>query len=134
MVDQGKRRDAVKALNPTRADGPWHVLCDNEGFLASKEASRAHRACGINLWKIPPKSPDLNPIERFWSWLKKKLRSMDLADALKGRPVLGKTAYRERARRVLQTKKAQSVAKSQANSLRKVCSAVVEKKGAATGY
>ena len=59
---------------------------------------------------------------------------MDLADALKGRPVLGKTAYIERVRRVLRTKKAQDVAKSQANSLRKVCQAVVQKKGAATSY
>ena len=110
------------------------MLCDNEGFLASKEASAAHRACGIKLWKIPAKPPDLNPIERFRSWLTKKLRSMDLADALKGRPVLGKTAYRERVRRVLKSQKAQAVAKNQANTLRKVCKAVLLQKGGATGF
>lgn len=72
--------------------------------------------------------------KRFWSWLKKKLRSMDLADALQGRPVLGKMAYKDRVRRVLRTKKAQTTAKNCANSLRKVCREVVKKKGAATGY
>ena len=94
----------------------------------------ARRTAGSKLWKIPPKSPDLNPIERFGAWLKKKLRAMDLAGALNTRLVLGKTAYIERVRRVMRTKEAQDVAKSQANSLRKVCQAVVQKKGAATSY
>ena len=66
--------------------------------------------------------------------MKKKLRSMDLADALQGRPVLGKMAYKDRVRRVLRTKRAQTIAKNCANSLRKVCREVVKKKGAATGY
>lgn len=25
---------------------------------------------------LPPYSPDLNPIEKFWSWLKQKLREV----------------------------------------------------------
>ena len=37
-------------------------------------------------------------------------------------------------RRMLQIKKVHSVTKSQTSSSRKVCSALVEKKGAATGY
>ena len=32
-VDQGKLRDAIVSLNPTRPAGPWRVLCDNERFL-----------------------------------------------------------------------------------------------------
>ena len=47
---------------------------------------------------------------------------------------MGKTAYIERVRRVLRTKRAQDVAKSQANSLCKVCLAVAQKMGAATNY
>ena len=89
---------------------------------------------GSKLWKIPPKSPDLNPIERFGAWLKQKLRAMDLASALKARLVLGKTAYIECARRVLKGSRAQAVAKNQANTLRKVCEAIVQKQGAAGGY
>ena len=93
----------------------------------------ARRTVGSKLWKIPPKSPDLSPIERFGAWLKKTLRAMDLAGALKAGLVLGETAYIECARRVLKGR-AQAVAKNQANTLRKVCEAIVQKQGAAGGY
>ena len=86
----------------------------------------------MNLWKIPKHSHDLNPVERFWSWLKKKLRAMDLADCVANRPVLGKTAYKQRIRAVLKTKKAQQVATNCAVSLKKVCKEVVKLKGAAS--
>ena len=59
---------------------------------------------------------------------------MDLADAHQGRPVLGKVAYKDHVRRVWRTKRAKTIAKNCANSLRKVCREVVKKKGAATGY
>jgi hypothetical protein len=86
----------------------------------------------VTLWKIPAKSPDLNPVERFWAWLRKKLRSMDLADAMAKRRVLGRTAYTARVRRVATSKTAQRVAAACARGLRKVCQEVVAKKGAAT--
>ena len=47
---------------------------------------------------------------------------------------LGKMAYKERVRAVCRSKKAQTVASNHARSLRKVCAAVVKKKGAASGY
>ena len=86
------------------------------------------------MWKVPPRSPDLNPIERFWSWLKKKLRSMDLADAVKKRKPLGKYAFSERIRRVIKPTKAQEVAVTQAQKMRQVCGIVLKKKGAHTGF
>jgi transposase len=33
-------------------------------------------ACGCHILFLPPYSPDLNPIEHFWAWLKKKLRKI----------------------------------------------------------
>ena len=42
----------------------------------------AYRAQKIRLWGVPPKSPDLNPIEMLWGWLRKKLRLMDLAESI----------------------------------------------------
>ena len=60
------------------------------------------------------------------------MHKLGLKDAVAKRPVLGKTAYRERVRRVLQTKKAQQVAKSCALGLRKVCRAVIKGGGIAT--
>ena len=109
-----------------------HVLCDNEKFLTARASNDAHKAVGVRLWKIPAKSPDLNPVERFWGWLRKKLRAMDLADAVARSPPLGRMAYVARVRRVVKTDKAQTVAGNHAQALRKVCREVIKKKGAAT--
>ena len=57
---------------------------------------------------------------------------MDLADAVAGRAVLGKMAYKTRIRYVIKTQKAQRVVASHAASLRKVCKEVVAKKDAAS--
>ena len=59
-------------------------------------------------------------------------RELTCADAVSNRPVLGKTAYRERVRRVLKSQKARTVAKNCALGLRKVCKHVVESGGIAT--
>ena len=56
---------------------------------------------------------------------------MDLNDAVTGRPVLGKMAYKDRVRRVIKTLKAQTVAANIAKGLRKTCRAVLKAKGAA---
>ena len=85
----------------------------------------------IKLLHIPAKSPDLNPIEMYWSWLGTQLRRKDLADLRQGRPALGKSAYRVRVKAFLKTKKAQTVAKSIFATLKKKCQEVIDKKGAA---
>ena len=64
-------------------------------------------------------SPDLNPIEKFWSWLGKELRRRDLKDLREGRPVLGKIAYRLRVKAVLRSPKSQQVASRCAGALKK---------------
>ena len=71
-------------------------------------------------------------VERFWAWLRKTLRTRDLADAVAGRPALGKPAWRARVKRVIQSRRAQAVASNCAKSMRKVCREVVKQKGAAT--
>ena len=92
-VRDGKLTAALRALNPKKRRGPWTVLCDNEGFLRAKASMAAYSPRSITLWSVPPKSPDLNPVEMFWGWLRKKLRSMDLEDLRKKRRLLDKTAY-----------------------------------------
>ncbi|CAK0804938.1 unnamed protein product [Prorocentrum cordatum] len=134
IVNRGDLVKAVKSVNPKRKKGPWSVLCDNESFLRAKVSNAAVKAAGVKLWKMPAKSPDLNPAERCWSWLRRKLRLMDLDDAVKKRPVLGKTAYRARVRSVVKSKKAQSVGAAQAKLMKRVCREVVRKMGAATGF
>ena len=87
----------------------------------------------INLSSSPVCStPDLNPIEKFWGWLRKQLRAMDLKDALAKRPPLRKAAYRRRVRALLKSPSARAVAAAIANGLYKVCEEVVRKRGAAS--
>ena len=70
--------------------------------------------------------------ERFWGWLKSQLRKQDLEDLRKGRPALGKFAYKARVRAFLKTKKAQTVAKAKWRFMKKVCKEIIKKKGAAS--
>ena len=134
IVRQGHLARAIKATMPVRPHGPWSVLCDNESFLRARVSREAHAAAGVALWNMPPKSPDLNPVERCWAWLRRKLRGMDLADAVARRRVLSKAEYKARVRGIFRTQKAQLVARNQTRPMKKVCRAVLQKKGAATGF
>ena len=131
VVRQGKLTEAIRKLNP-RAKQPYSVLCDNESFLRAKESMKAYRSKKIILWSCPPKSPDLNPVEMFWGWLRKKLRRMDLADLRKKRKPLSKFAYQSRVKSVMNSVAAQTVAVNYAKRLRKTCKEVVKRKGAAS--
>ena len=131
-VEQGKLDKAAKSIGALGRK-PWHVLCDNEKFLKTAASQKACSKRGIKLWFVPPRSPDLNPIERFWARLRRELRRRDLQDLKSKRAPLGKVAYRKRVREVLRTTKAQEVAKRMAGSLKKVCRKVVEVKGAHSG-
>ena len=92
---------------------------------------RAFAAKMIKLWDVPAKSPDLNPVEMFWGWLRRKLRRMDLEDLRKKRRALSKPEYTARIKRVIQTNRAQEVAKSFAKRFRKTCRQVSDRGGAA---
>ena len=122
--------EALKAINPRNQKGPWTILCDGERFLRAKACKAAYQSKNVTLWDLPPKSPDLNPVEMFWGWLRRKLRVMDLADVRKKRQPLGKTAYTTRVKSIVRTQRAQTVAKGFAKRFRKSCKQVVARKGA----
>ena len=122
---------ALKAVNPGKIRGPWKILCDNETFLRARVCNAAYARCDISLWKLPPRSPDLNPVERFWGWIRKRMRAMDLDDLIAKRPPLNKRGFKFRLLRLVRTQKAKRVAASFARSLKSTASRVVLSGGAA---
>ena len=133
-VDSGRLKNALVALNPKNRKGPFRILCDGETFLRAPASRKAYaKAKKIALWeKMPAKSPDLNPVEKYWAWLRRRLRKKDLEDLDAGRDVLSKAAYQERVRGIIDTKASQTAAGNIAKGLRKVCKEVVEGGGVAT--
>lgn len=134
IIRAGEMTRAIKEMKPPNRAGPWTALCDNESFLSKSKQTRLELAKKkISLMFIPPRSPDLNPVERFWGWLRKELRRLDLLDLKNKRPVMSKVQYKQRVKRVCKTKRAQVVASNYAKSLKRVCKLVIEKKGAHSG-
>ena len=131
-VHAGKLKSAITDLQPVSRRGPWSVLCDNESFLTTDLSLTAYERCGVTLWQIPARSPDLNPVEKFWSWLRRRLRQLDLADLVAKRAPLGRTAWIRRMENVCKSQRACRVAAKCAGGLRKVCKEIIKKQGAAS--
>lgn len=129
-IEEGKLIAAVRKLQPGRHAGPRRVLCDNESFLSAKLVRPLYARRNVRLMHIPSHSPDLNPIESFWGWLRGELRRRDLEDLRLKKPALNKSQYKQRVKEVLRTVKAQNVAKAKFRNFKAVCQEVVEKKGA----
>lgn len=130
VLNSGKLKKVIKKLQPSKRRGPWRLLCDGEGFLKAKVCTAYCRKKNIMMLHLPRRSPDLNPIERYWSWVRRALRARDLKDLRNGVAALGKTAYKIRVQRLLKTKRAQTVAKATWRTLKSVSKEVVRKKGA----
>jgi transposase len=52
------------------------VILDNATFHKSQRVKELIENAGCHLLFLPPYSPDLNPIEKFWAWFKSKVRSV----------------------------------------------------------
>ena len=84
----------------------------------------------ILIWDVPPKSPDLSPIEMFCGWTRRQLRLMDLKDLRLKRKPLGKIAYVQRVKTLFRRARAQNVAEKFAKKFRSTCKEVLKNKGA----
>ena len=80
LLVSGRVLGALKRLQPERRRAFWTVLCDNESFMKTKENVAESARRGIQMWHVPPQSFDLNPIEKYWVWLRYRLRKADLED------------------------------------------------------
>jgi len=52
------------------------IVMDNASFHRKKVLLTLAESVGCTLIFLPPYSPNLNPIENFWSWLKRKLKKI----------------------------------------------------------
>ena len=83
---------------------------------------------------MPPKSPDLNSVDRMWAWDRKELRMKDLVDLQARRRVPSTQAYKARIVSLLQSRRAQEVASKYARGYRQVCTDVVKARGPRTRH
>lgn len=49
-----------------------HVFCDNAKYYKNKDVHNYLEKSKIKLHFLPPYSPNLNPIERLWKWMKER--------------------------------------------------------------
>ena len=52
------------------------IVMDNASFHCKTHLFTAAQKAGITLIFLPPYSPEFNPIEHFWAWLKRQLRNI----------------------------------------------------------
>ena len=50
-----------------------HVFCDNAPYYRNKNVKAHLETSRIELHFLPPYSPNLNPIERLWKWMKESV-------------------------------------------------------------
>jgi len=55
---------------------PGHavIIMDNASFHRKRKLNILAQKANRSLLFLPPYSPELNPIEHFWNWLKGRLR------------------------------------------------------------
>ena len=52
------------------------IILDNATFHKKSVLPNIAKRYNCEVWFLPPYSPDLNPIEKKWAWLKKRLRKI----------------------------------------------------------
>ncbi len=50
-----------------------HLFCDNARYYRNKAVAKYLETSKIQLHFLPPYSPNLNPIERLWKWMKERV-------------------------------------------------------------
>jgi len=50
-----------------------HLFCDNAGYYKNRKVTAYLEQSKIEAHFLPPYSPNLNPIERLWKWMKERI-------------------------------------------------------------
>ena len=61
----------IEAAYPTK--NTVHLFCDNAKYYKNKVVMTYLEKSKIKLHFLPPYSPNLNPIERLWKWMKERV-------------------------------------------------------------
>lgn len=61
-----------------------HVFCDNARYYKNKEVKNFLETSKIELHFLPPYSPNLNPIERLWKWMKERVMYNSYYESFEG--------------------------------------------------
>ena len=73
-VDADAICQLLKALRAKNSSGEViHLIMDNARYNRSSKVQELASELGIELFYLPPYSPNLNPIERLWKFFKKKV-------------------------------------------------------------
>lgn len=68
------------------------IVMDNVSFHKSKKTKDLVEKFSCRLLFLPPYSPDLNPIEKFWAFMKAKIKK--IADGIKSLSVCVETVFK----------------------------------------
>lgn len=74
-TDQAVMLSFVSEVLSKRVSPGDVVVLDNLSVHKTEKVQAAFAAIKVEAWYLPPYSPDLNPIEMFWSKLKTNLRA-----------------------------------------------------------
>ena len=118
------RSALIPSINSLFPDG-HRLMMDNDPKHTSRHAGAWMEANGINWWRTPPESPDLNPIENLWHELKEYIRR-EVKPKVKQELIDGILAF---WRTVTREKCCKYI-----GHLRKVIPKVIDLQGCATGY
>jgi len=65
--------DFLQRVKEGTSEKKIHIICDNVSYQHAKEVKETAKELGIRLVYLPGYSPNLNLIERYWGYLKKKV-------------------------------------------------------------
>lgn len=77
QADKGNSQQFImflRQLHQSNPDKKMMIILDNGPIHKSKKVQNfVQRNSWVELFFLPPYSPEYNPIERFWHWLKNKI-------------------------------------------------------------
>jgi transposase len=82
-LNQESTIDFMRRLKARNKDKKIHIIWDNAPYQHAKAVKEAAKELGIHLIYLPGYSPNLNLIERYWGYLKKKVMVNKYYDTFK---------------------------------------------------